>query len=122
MDRGLKAARENTGAAESLLEAARSSSLPSVSLEAGYIALDKTPAFRADLLGQSLQLPMAQQDSAAYKAMATLPLYTGAASSAASMRRRRAWRRRGWARRPTCRTSSCAWPMPTSTGCAPAGC
>ena len=77
VDRGLKAARENTAAAESLLEAARSSSLPSVSLEAGYTALDNTPAFRADLLGQSLQIPMAQQDSAAYKAMATLPLYTG---------------------------------------------
>lgn len=76
-DRGLKAARENTAAAASLLEAARSSRLPNVSLEAGYTALDNTPAFRADLLGQSLQMPMAQRESAAYKAMATLPLYTG---------------------------------------------
>lgn len=77
VDRGLKAARENTAAAASLLEAARSSRLPNVSLEAGYTALDNTPAFRADLLGQSLQMPMAQRESAAYKAMATLPLYTG---------------------------------------------
>lgn len=77
VDRSLKAARENTAAAESLLEAARSSRLPGVSLEAGYTALDQTPAFRADLLGQQLQMPMAQQESAAYKAMATLPLYTG---------------------------------------------
>lgn len=77
VDRGLKAARENTAAAVSLLEAAKSSRLPSVGLEAGYTALDNTPAFRADLLGQSLQMPMAQQNSAAYKAMATLPLYTG---------------------------------------------
>lgn len=77
VDRGLRATRENTAAAESLLEAARSSRLPGVSLEAGYTALDKTPAFRADLLGQQLQMPMAQRESAAYKAMATLPLYTG---------------------------------------------
>lgn len=77
VDRGLKAARENTGAAASLLEAAKSARLPNVSLEAGYTALDKTPAAKAEFFGQSLQMPLAQKESGAYKAMATLPLYTG---------------------------------------------
>lgn len=77
VDRGLRATRENTAAAESLLEAARSSRLPSVSLEAGYTALDKTPAAKAGFFGQPLEMPLSQRDSFAYKAMAMLPLYTG---------------------------------------------
>ncbi len=76
-NRGLKASRENTAASAELLEAARSARLPNVAIEAGCTALDNTPAFKADLLGQSLQMPMAQRNSTAYKAMATLPLYTG---------------------------------------------
>jgi len=48
-----------------------------VALEAGYTALNETPAAQVDLLGQSLQMPLAQKDSTAYRAMATLPLYTG---------------------------------------------
>jgi outer membrane protein TolC len=76
VDRGLKATRENTAAASSLLEAAKSARLPNVSLEAGYTALDNTPTAKADFLGQSLQMPLAQKDSTAYKAMASLPLYT----------------------------------------------
>ncbi len=77
VDRGLRASRENTAAAASLLAAAKSSRLPNVALEAGYTALDDTPAIRADFFGQSLKMPVAQQNSAAYRAMATLPLYTG---------------------------------------------
>ena len=77
VDRGLKASREGTAAATSLLEAAKSARLPNVALEAGYTALNETPAAQVDLLGQSLQMPLAQRESAAYKAMATLPLYTG---------------------------------------------
>ncbi len=77
VDRGLKASRENTSAAASLLDAAKSARLPNVALEAGYTALNETPAAQVDLLGQSLQMPLAQRESAAYKAMATLPLYTG---------------------------------------------
>jgi outer membrane protein TolC len=73
----LRASRENTAAAASQLEAAQSTRLPSVSLEAGYTALDNTPTSKADLLGQSLQMPVAQRESVVYKAMATLPLYTG---------------------------------------------
>lgn len=77
VDRGLKASRENTSAAASLLEAAKSARLPNVALEAGYTALNETPAAQVDFFGQSLQMPLAQRESAAYKAMATLPLYTG---------------------------------------------
>ncbi|MFA5732129.1 MAG: TolC family protein [Acidithiobacillus sp.] len=77
VDRSLKAARENTAAAASLLEAAKSARLPNVVLEAGYTALDNTPGAKADFFGQSLQMPLGQKDSFAYKAMATLPLYTG---------------------------------------------
>ncbi|MFZ2389229.1 MAG: TolC family protein, partial [Polaromonas sp.] len=77
VDRGLKASRESTAAASSLLDAAKSARLPNLALEAGYTALDKAPAARVDFFGQSLQMPLAQKDSAAYRAMATLPLYTG---------------------------------------------
>jgi len=77
VDRGLKASREGTAAAASLLEAAKSARLPNVALEAGYTALDQAPAMSAEFFGQSIQLPIAQKDSAAYRAMATLPLYTG---------------------------------------------
>lgn len=77
VDRGLKASRENTAASASLLDAAKSARLPNVALEAGYTALDNTPTAKVDFLGQSLQMPLAQKDSAAYRAMATLPLYTG---------------------------------------------
>jgi outer membrane protein TolC len=77
VDRGLKASHEGTAAAASLLEAAKSARLPNVALEAGYTALGETPAAKVDFFGQSLQMPLAQKDSAAYRAMATLPLYTG---------------------------------------------
>ena len=77
VDRGLKASRESTAAAASLLDAAKATRLPNVALEAGYTALGETPAAQVDFFGQSLQMPLAQRESAAYKAMATLPLYTG---------------------------------------------
>jgi len=73
----LKASRENTAASASQLDAAKSARLPNISLEAGYSVLDNTPEMQADLLGQSLQIPVAPQNSAAFKTMATLPLYTG---------------------------------------------
>lgn len=77
VDRGLKAAGENTAAAASLLDAAKAARLPNLALEAGYTALSETPAAKVGFLGQSLQMPLAQKDSTAYRAMATLPLYTG---------------------------------------------
>lgn len=76
-DRGVKASQQNTAATESMLEAAKSARLPNVALEAGYTALDNTPAAKAEFFGQSLQMPLAQRESMAYKAMVTLPLYTG---------------------------------------------
>ncbi len=76
-DRGLRASRENTAAAANLLEAAKSARLPNVALEAGYTALDNPPTFKAEFFGQSVQMPLAERNSTAYKAMATLPIYTG---------------------------------------------
>lgn len=77
VDRGLKAARETTAASAEQAQVAKSARLPNVALEAGYTALDKTPAAKAGFFGQSLEMPLSQRDSFAYKAMATLPLYTG---------------------------------------------
>ena len=73
VDHPLKAARENTAAATNLLEASKLARLPSVGVEAGYTALDVEPA----LMFGSAQVPTAQKDSTAYKAMAVLPIYTG---------------------------------------------
>ncbi|MDD3610521.1 MAG: TolC family protein, partial [Halothiobacillaceae bacterium] len=66
VDRGLRATRENTAATASLLEAAKSARLPNVALEAGYTALDNTPAAEAEFFGQPLQMPLAQKESGAY--------------------------------------------------------
>lgn len=76
-DRGLRAAQQNTAAAASLVQAAEAARLPGVSLEAGYTALDNAPTSRVELGGASQQFPVAQRESYAYRAMATLPLYTG---------------------------------------------
>ncbi|MFZ2950084.1 MAG: TolC family protein [Desulfuromonadaceae bacterium] len=73
----LRASRENSAAAANLFEAAKSGRLPNVVLEAGYFVLDNTPELKAQLAGQSMQIPLAQQNGATYKTMATLPLYTG---------------------------------------------
>jgi outer membrane protein len=71
--RPLKASRENTAAAANLLDASKSARLPSIGVEAGYTAFDVEPALKFG----SAQVPMAQKDSTAYKAMAALPIYTG---------------------------------------------
>lgn len=76
-DLGLKASRESTASAAEMVNAAKSSRLPNVALEAGRVILEEAPAFNVDVLGQSLQFPVMQSDSTAYRAMATLPLYTG---------------------------------------------
>jgi outer membrane protein TolC len=76
-DRGLLAARETTAAAGSTLEAARAASRPRVGVEAGYAVLGSTPTMRAEFLGQSVQLPVAQTSSAAYKATVSMPLAAG---------------------------------------------
>lgn len=76
-DRGVRAAQQNTAAAASLVQAAEAARLPGVSLEAGYTALDNAPTSRVELGGASQQFAVAQRESYAYRAMATLPLYTG---------------------------------------------
>jgi len=76
-DRGLRAAQQNTAAASSLVRAAKAARLPGVSLEAGYTILNNEPTTRVELGGTSQQFAVAEQDSYAYRAMATLPLYTG---------------------------------------------
>ncbi|MFA5257063.1 MAG: TolC family protein [Opitutales bacterium] len=76
-NRSLKAARENTASSASSLAAAKSARLPTVWVAAGYTALDNTQALNANMLGQSLQVPMAPDNSASYAAMASIPLYTG---------------------------------------------
>jgi outer membrane protein TolC len=76
VDHGLKAAQEDTAAAAQQLEAAKSARLPVVSLEAGYTALDDEPAVSTSVGGPPIEFPMAEKESLAYQAMATLPLYT----------------------------------------------
>ena len=72
-DRNLKAARENTAAAANMLEASKAMRMPNVALEAGHTALDNQPVLK---FGPSL-IPMADKESNGYKAVATLPIYTG---------------------------------------------
>jgi len=72
VDHSLKAVRENTAAAAQQLEAAKATRLPSVSLEAGYTALDNAPESKANFG----QFPVGEKNSLSYKAVAILPLYT----------------------------------------------
>jgi len=73
VNHGLKAAQEETVAAAQQLEAARAARMPGVSLEAGYTALDNAPAMNTGVGGG---IQTAEKESASYKAVATLPLYT----------------------------------------------
>jgi len=75
-NRGLRAAQQNTAAAASLVRAAESARLPGVVLDAGYTILNNEPALRVELGGASQQFVVAERESYAYRAMATLPLYT----------------------------------------------
>ncbi|MBU1056431.1 MAG: TolC family protein [Proteobacteria bacterium] len=77
VDRSLKASKENTNAAESGLKAAKSAYIPNVVLKAGYASLSQDTKLKSDLLGQSLEIPLSQQNSGSYSTMATMPLYTG---------------------------------------------
>jgi outer membrane protein TolC len=74
---GLKSKKESTAAASSMLDSARAKYLPSLSLEAGYTALDSDPKQKADLLGYDLEMPYADKDSGDYKVKLTLPVFTG---------------------------------------------
>lgn len=76
-DHGLKSTREQTAAAAEAVGVAKSARWPQLSVEAGRTALAETPAIQTDLIGQPLQLPVAERYSTAYQAMATLPLFSG---------------------------------------------
>jgi outer membrane protein len=76
-DHGLKASRLNTAAADRQLSAAKAARLPSAGMSADYIAVTELPSLKADLLGQSFQIPLLQRNGAVYNATATLPIYTG---------------------------------------------
>jgi outer membrane protein TolC len=77
VDHGLRSAQERTAAAAETVGAAKSARWPQLSVEAGRTAMADSPAIQADLAGQPLQIPVAERYSTAYRAMATLPLFSG---------------------------------------------
>jgi outer membrane protein TolC len=76
-DHGLKASRDNSAAAGKQLAAAKTARLPFLEMGGDYVALSELPTLKADLLGQSFQIPLMQRNGAVYNATATLPIYTG---------------------------------------------
>ena len=72
----LKAAQEIMAAAEEQLEAAKARRLPGLSFKTGYTARDNEPQLRATLGPTTIELPVENQYSLAYKATASIPLYT----------------------------------------------
>jgi len=76
-DYGLQAVRENTQASQHQLEAAKAARLPSVTVGAGYTALEKDPEIVLNVGGVAGQFPLAERESYSYQAMTVLPLYTG---------------------------------------------
>lgn len=90
-DHGLKASRDTTAAARSQLAAAKAARLPSLSVDADYLAVSELPELKTSLLNQSFQIPVAQRNGVIASSSVTLPIYTGgriehgiaAASSAA---------------------------------------
>jgi len=76
-DHGLQAVRENTQAGEYQLKAAKAARLPSVTIGAGYTALENDPEAKVNFGGLSTQFPLAERESYSYQAMTVLPIYTG---------------------------------------------
>ncbi|MBW2185793.1 MAG: TolC family protein [Deltaproteobacteria bacterium] len=72
----IKAAQETVVAAEEQLLAAKAVRLPSLSIESGYTARDKEPQLIATLGATTIATPVENQHSLAYKATASIPLYT----------------------------------------------
>lgn len=73
----LRAAQARSDAAASGIDVARAAGRPGLAAEAGYTVLDHALAMQADLLGQTLQLPVSQAHSVSVRVAATLPVYTG---------------------------------------------
>jgi len=76
-DHGLRASHDETASARSQLSAAKAARLPSLNADANYLAVSKLPELKADLLGQSFQIPVAQRNGVIASSSVTLPLYTG---------------------------------------------
>jgi len=76
-DHGLQAVRENTQASQYHLKAAKAAHFPSVTVDAGYMAMENDPAARVNFGGLSTQFSLAERESYSYQAMTTLPIYTG---------------------------------------------
>ena len=76
-DNELQAVRENTQASEHQLKVAKAARLPSVTVGAGYTALEKDPEAKVNFGGLSGEFPLAERDSYSYQAMTVLPIYTG---------------------------------------------
>lgn len=75
-DRRLGAARERTAAARATLSAAEGERLPHFTLEGGYTALDNEPTARVTSPAGETRFPTAPDESAAYRAGVSVPLYT----------------------------------------------
>lgn len=76
-DKRLQAAHRQTESAKQQLASARAERLPHLWLEGGYTVLDNEPAFSVGIPGLTLhELPMAEDQSLAYKAFASVPLFT----------------------------------------------
>ncbi len=76
-DYSLQAVRENTLASQHQLKAAKAAHFPTVTVGAGYMAMENDPEAKVNFGGLSTQFPLAERESYSYQAMTTLPIYTG---------------------------------------------
>ncbi len=83
-DHSLKASRDNSAAVGRQLAAAKTARLPSLEMDADYVALSELPTLKADLLGQSFQIPLMQRNGAVYNATERCRFTRVDASSTAS--------------------------------------
>jgi len=72
----IKAAQETVAAANEQLSAATAIRLPGLSVKAGYTARDNEPELQASLMGTTFELPVENQNNYAYRAIASIPVYT----------------------------------------------
>jgi outer membrane protein len=76
-DNRLQASQQNTESLRQTFEAARSSRLPSLSLESSYTILNESPAAVLHMPNIPLKsIPMSEDKSLSYKTMVTLPVFT----------------------------------------------
>ncbi|MEO1962798.1 MAG: TolC family protein [Cycloclasticus sp.] len=74
---GLQAVRENTQASQHQLKAAKAAHFPSITVGAGYMAMENDPEAKVNFGGLQVQFPLAERESYSYQAMTTLPIYSG---------------------------------------------